>query len=124
MKNIEKVFDGVTLMITPECVYGTITQKDAAEAIKRHSIKSIHEGNFAEAEVCSIFNLAIKLHYKQVQEEPEKNKIVSFEKEIIMDIVEKAFDQNLFDDVICFAMEDDSDSWAMSLLHAEEALLK
>jgi hypothetical protein len=124
MKNIEKVFDGVTLMITPECVYGTVTQEEASKAIKRHAVKSIHEGNFAEAELCSLFDLAIKLRYKQVQEEPEEDEIVGSEKEIIMRVVEKAIDQDLFDEVICFAMEDDSDSWVVSLLHAEKALLK
>lgn len=122
MKNIEKVFDGVTLMVTPECVYGTVPQEEASKTIKRHAVKSIHEGNFAEAELCSMFDFAVKLRYKQVPEEIEEN--IDSEKEVIMRVVEKAIDQNLFDDVICFAMEDDSDSWAVSLLRAELALLK
>lgn len=124
MKNIEKVFDGVTLMITPECVYGTVSQEEASKAIKRHAVKSIHEGNFAEAELCSIFDLAVKLRYKQVPVESKEEEVVGSEKEIIMRVVEKAIDQNLFDEVICFAMEDDSDSWAVSMLHAEKELLK
>lgn len=124
MKNIEKVFDGVTIMITPECVYGTVPQEEASKAIKRHAVKSIHEGNFAEAELCSMFDLAVKLRYKQVPVESKEEEIVGSEKEIIMHIIEKAIDQDLFDEVICFAMEDDSDSWAVSLLHAEKALLK
>jgi hypothetical protein len=124
MKNIEKVFDGVTIMITPECVYGTVPQEEASKAIKRHAVKSIHEGDFAEAELCSMFDLAVKLKYKQVPVESKEEKIVGSEKEIIMRIVEKAIDQDLFDEVICFAMEEDSDSWAVSLLHAEKAFLK
>lgn len=124
MKNIEKVFDGVTIMITPECVYGTVPQEEASKAIKRHAVKSIHEGNFAEAELCSMFDLVVKLRYKQVPVESKEEEIVGSEKEIIMHIIEKAIDQDLFDEVICFAMEDDSDSWAVSLLHAEKALLK
>lgn len=124
MKNVEKIFDGVTLMITPECVYGTVPQEEASKAIKRHAVKSIHEGNFAEAELCSIFDLAVKLRYKQVPVESKEEEIVGSEKEIMMRVIEKAIDQNLFDEVICFAMEDDSDSWAISLLHAEKELLK
>ena len=124
MKNVEKIFDGVTLMITPECVYGTVTQEEASKAIKRHAIKNIHEGNFAEAELCSIFDLAVKLRYKQVPVESKEEEVVGSEKEIIMRVIEKAIDQNLFDEVICFAMEDDSDSWAISMLHAEKELLK
>ena len=126
MKNVEKVFDNVTLMITPECVYGTVPQEEASKAIKRHAVKSIHEGNFAEVELCSMFDLAVKLRYKQVpvQSSKEEEEIVGSEKEIMMRVIEKAIDQNLFDEVIYFAMEDDSYSWAISLLHAEKELLK
>lgn len=124
MKSIEKVFDGVTIMITPECVYGTVPQEEASKAIKRHAVKSIHEGDFAEAELCSMFDLAVKLRYKQVPVEAKEKEVVGSEKEIIMRVVEKAIDQDLFNEVIVFATEDDSDSWAISLLRAEKALLK
>lgn len=122
MESIERIFDGVTLTATPECVYGTVSQEEASKAIKRHAIKSIQKGNFVEAELCLVFDHAVKLRYMPV--ELKETEVVNSEKEIIMRVIEKAIDQNLLNEVIVFATQDDSDSWATSLLRAESVLLK
>ena len=138
-KEVKKVFAGVELECTPECVKGKVTKDEAISALADAGAKAIIAGDFKSFRETTIWATAVNCNYQQVTgEEPvetvetksdvleEVSKLLENTDTIeakILKVIVKSLQQGRFSAVMGHAFQHNSPSWVKSLENAEEEIL-
>ena len=137
-KELKKVFAGVELECTPECVKGKVTKEEAITALADAGAKAIIAGDFKGFRETTIWATAVNCNYQQVTgEEPvETVEPTNVLEEIsnllensdtieakILKVIVKSLQQGRFSAVMGHAFQHNSPSWVKFLESAEEEIL-
>lgn len=149
-KTVKRVFAGVELECTPNCIRGTISKEQAIDALADAGAKAILVGDFRAFKETTMWARGINLNYVQITNKEEKTeekkteekktahegekdtlaKIADIldnapvtEEVKILDIIVKSLQQEKFSEVLDIAGAYNSESWLVSFEAAEKAIL-
>lgn len=138
-KELKKVFAGVELECTPECVKGKVTKEEAITALTDAGAKAIIAGDFKGFKETTLWATAINCNYQQITEEgsaeavetkpdvlEEISKLLENVDTIeakILKVIVKSLQQGRFSAVMGHAFQHNSPSWVKSLESADEEIL-
>ena len=136
METVKKVFAGVELECTPNCIRGTVTRNEAIDALADAGAKAILANDFRTFKETTLWARGVNIKYEQItkEEKVEENDTLAKIAEIldnapvteevkILDIIVKSLQQNKFSEVLDVAGAYNSESWLVSFEAAEEAIL-
>ena len=136
METVKKVFAGVELECTPNCIRGTVTRNEAIDALADAGAKAILANDFRTFKETTLWARGVNIKYEQItkEEKVEENDTLAKIAEIlanapvteevkILDIIVKSLQQDKFSEVLDVAISHDSESWILSFEAAEEAIL-
>ena len=137
METVKRVFAGVELECTPNCIRGTVSKEQAIDALADAGAKAILANDFRTFKETTMWARGISLNYEQINE-TEKNKekkdtLAEIAKILdnapvteevkILDIIVKSFQQNKFSEVLDIACSHNSSSWLLSFEETERRVL-
>lgn len=136
METVKKVFAGVELECTPNCIRGTVTRDEAIDILADAGAKAILANDFRTFKETTLWARGVNINYEQItkEEKAEENDTLTKIAEIlanapvteevkILDIIVKSLQQDKFSEVLDVAISHDSESWLRSFEAAEEAIL-
>ena len=138
-QELKKVFAGVELECTPECIKGKVTKEEAITALADAGAKAIIAGDFKGFKETTLWATAVNCNYQQITGEEfvetSETKVDVLEEVIkllenndtieakILKVIVKSLQQGRFSAVMGHAFQHNSPSWVKSLESAEEEIL-
>lgn len=138
METVKRIFAGVELECTPDCIRGTVSKEAAIDALADAGAKAILAGDFRAFKETTMWARGVNLNYVQIinkeEEKAEEKDTLAKIAEIldnapvteevkILDIIVKSLQQDKFSEVLDIAGAYDSESWLVSFEAAEKAIL-